>query len=211
MKHSSWSIFNILESIQGVVLWQCKPTQAVLAVRLSLAAHRACTGMMAKAVMGKKLAQRSNLAKNCISSLGNHTGTNVQEKAEVWNQQQSTVLAFMDFRFCFQGVYWGDCLLPLCLFSCLHHAKCLRRHAVDLKKKPNKTKHKKTTPKTQNTLKCKNNTQKQNWKQLPQLGQGTDLIYCAQIADLAACNNGNSSWALLVNVNFECLQTSLIF
>lgn len=46
--------------------------------------------------------------------------------------------------------------------------------------------------------KPKNNSQKQNQNQFPQLGQVTDLVYCvaAQTADLARHKNGNKQLGL---------------
>lgn len=41
------------------------------------------------------------------------------------------------FQTPFPGEYWY-CLLPQCLLSCLHHAKCFHRHAVDFKNNQNK-------------------------------------------------------------------------
>jgi len=114
--------------------------------------------------MRKKLSQRSGLAKDCISSRGNHTDTKAQGEAEVCSQQQrgSKALASTDFRLYFHGDLLGQrcsfkqpCPLPQCSFPYLHHAKCLCTHAADLKQT-----HKKPP-------KPKNNTQKQNQNQLP--------------------------------------------
>lgn len=122
------------------------------------------------------------------------------------------------FRTLFPGNYWGDCPLPLLQGSSLVGIMTSAYADMQLIKKTKKTKQQQNKAQenhSQNTktLERKNNTQEQNWQQLPQLGQGTDLVYCvaAQKADLAVCKNGNSSWVLLLNVNFECLQTSLIF
>lgn len=156
MKHSSLSIFNSPGKRLGCssVAVPVHPNHTCCGTTSTSAP---CLYWYKPAVLArKKVSQRSNLAQNCISSLGNHTDTNAQEKAEACSQQRrgSKALASMDFRLYFHGDLLGwrcslkqPCPLPQCLFSCLQHAKCLCRHAIDLKN-PHKTTRQPPTPQT---------------------------------------------------------------
>lgn len=117
----------------------------------------------------------------------------------------------MDFRLYFHSdlLGWGcsfmqPCPLLQCLFSSLHHAKCLCRHAVDEKQTNKKQQNHQAPAPTVNpktTARNKIKTSFRSW--VRSLAQFTVLLQ--KKLTWESVRTGISSWALLLNVNLRAL------